>query len=268
MKEFSTFIFESYEFDQDSSTVLLHYSLDGEENFTETISLPAMEYQRVSKFRLERALFTLHLIGGMSYYKTCCPKNIEIRSGTLTRKQAEFWNTVYTKGMGEFFYQNQIDPTDLIKFPGEAEYEDLDLERESVHDMILVPIGGGKDSLVTGELLKAAGHDITYFRVGDHPLISNMVSLSGVPSLTIERKLSPRLFELNAEGALNGHVPITAYMSCLTVLTALLYGFKSIAFSNERSASEGNTEHEGMEVNHQWSKSIEFEKLFQDYIHS
>lgn len=65
----------------------------------------------------EAALFALHLAGGTSYYKTCCPKEIEVQSGKLNADQAAFWNTVYERGLGEFFYQNQIDFRKLIQFP-------------------------------------------------------------------------------------------------------------------------------------------------------
>ena len=126
---------------------------------------------------------------------------------------------------------------------------------------ILVPIGGGKDSVVTMELLRKSGAKVTLLRMGGHPLITEMASVAGLPMLTVRRSLAPQLFDLNAQGALNGHVPITAYLSILAVLIALLYDFDGVAMSNERSANEGNVEFKGMTINHQWSKSLDFEKL-------
>jgi hypothetical protein len=269
MKQYETFIFESYAFDSAAGEILLNYSLDGEVQFTEKLTLQkeGLFPGGVDEELLNRALFMLHLIGGISYYKTCCPKSMEIRSGSLTQKQAEFWNTVYKKGLGEFFYRNDMDFEGLIDFP----YEDIQapeaLPIEEVHNRTLVPIGGGKDSIVTAELLKSAGMECALFRMGNHPLIEQAVEVANLPLISVERSLGKNLFTLNEEGALNGHIPITAYLSCLTVVTALLYGFDFIAMSNERSANEGNFEWKGHDINHQWSKSQEFEKMFQNYVH-
>jgi len=132
----------------------------------------------------------------------------------------------------------------------------------------LVPIGGGKDSIVTAELLKKAGYDVTLFRIGRHPLIEQTAKTAGLPLIIVERHLAPELFKLNAEGALNGHVPITAYLSFLSIVIAELYGFHAIVMSNERSANEGNVDYLGEQINHQWSKSLECERLLREYAKS
>jgi hypothetical protein len=269
VKDYSTFIFESYSFDPEEGVVELTYSLDGDVHFTEKLT-----FQRDGLFPagvdpelLDQALFALHLIGGVSYYKTCCPKKIEIRSGKLTKEQAEFWNIVYEKGLGEFFYKNEMDFEGLINFPAKAKKTPEPIEIEDFHDRVLVPIGGGKDSIVTIEMLRAAGMNCTLFRLGKHPLIEKAAEVTKLPLIGVERQLSPELFRLNEEGALNGHIPITAYLKFLSIVTSLLYGFDFVAMSSERSASEGNVEYKGKMINHQWSKSLEFEQMFQRYVH-
>jgi len=283
MNTYQSFIFDSYEFDESAGRIELRYALDSDVSFIETIELPLnKEMQIKDPAALERALFMLHLIGGMSYYKTCLPKTIEVNSGKLTAEQAAFWNDVYENGLGEFFYKNKIDFRGLINFPchaedarsidtkSEAPLERLldtarsDIPRGDTH--MLVPIGGGKDSLVTIELLKKAGVAQTLLRVGSHPFIDDMAALTGQPLLTIGRNLAPELFDLNAAGALNGHVPITAYLSILSIVLAEIYGYSHVAFSNERSANEGNTEMFGKEINHQWSKGFAFESALQNYL--
>jgi hypothetical protein len=272
MKQYQTFIFDSYTLNDAKGTIELRYSLDDKIHFTETMTLRSpREAREIDEEALNQALFALHLIGGMSYYKTCVPKTIEVRSGALTENQAAFWNTVYENGLGEFFYRNEIDFRDLIHFPATAEKEErppsLATEQSAQKPRrVLAPIGGGKDSLVTAELLHEAGVDTTLFRMGRHPFIDELTAATGLPMLTVDRALSGTLFELNAQGALNGHVPVTAYLSTLSVVVSLLYGFDTIAMSNERSASEGNVSFHGKEINHQWSKSIEFELLFQEYL--
>jgi hypothetical protein len=260
------FLFESYEFSRERGEIVLRYSLDGRMEFIERLILPKDGVRMVDEAVLDRALHTLHLFGGASYYKTCCPKEIQVHTIPLSEQQAQFWNTVYEKGLGEFFYRNKIDFRGLIDFPAKGEPRQAIASRGAAGKRILVPIGGGKDSTVTAELLKKAGYDVTLLRMGSHPLITETARTAGLPLLTVERHLSGVLFDLNAKGALNGHVPITGYLSALSVVIAMLYGFDAVAFSNEQSASEGNLEYLGTEVNHQWSKSLEFERMFQEYL--
>ena len=271
MKSYSTFIFDSYDFDPGEGAIRLRYSLDDEIQFIETLTLPSSkEWPRPATYNaeeLKRALFALHLIAGISYYKTCIPKTMEIRSGSLTKVEAAFWNAVYENGLGEFFYKNDIDFRGLIHFPVEqTPPPSLSRVMGEGRRKVLVPIGGGKDSLVTVELLKKAGYDCVLYRGGEHPVITEAARIAGLPLLNVKRSLSGKLFDLNAEGALNGHVPATAYLSVLTTVLAILYGFDAVVLSNERSANVGNLHFHGKEINHQWSKSLEFERMYQEYV--
>ena len=135
----------------------------------------------------------------------------------------------------------------------------------------LVAIGGGKDSLVSIEALRAAGVEQTVAWIGSSPLIATCAARTGLPTLNIERKLAPQLFEFNRQGAYNGHIPVTAINSAILVLAALLHGFDQVVFSNERSASYGSEilDDDGRvvaQVNHQWSKGWAFERAFGEHV--
>ena len=132
----------------------------------------------------------------------------------------------------------------------------------------LVPIGGGKDSLVSVEMLKSVHEPMTAVWVGDSALIAACAQRTGLPLLNIKRTLAPELFEYNRLGAWNGHIPVTAINSAILVCAAILYGYDAIAFSNERSASEATLEYDGQPVNHQWSKSLDFERALREYTKS
>lgn len=265
MRQHQTFVFEGYRFDPKGPSIQLHYSLDGEVQFTETLHLPrsGLRSRLVDRELLDRCIALLHHIGGVSYWKTCAPPMIQTR-GTMDSERAAFLRTVYRNGLGEFFYRNKIDFREKLQFPVTSTEAVSPIHHETESPTVLVPIGGGKDSIVTLELLKRSEIPVTLLRVGSHPLITKAAQVAGMPLLTIERELSPNLLELNAQGALNGHVPITAYLHALSLIVALLYGHRAVAFSNERSAEIGSVEYHDMEVNHQWSKSLAFERLFQD----
>ncbi len=125
---------------------------------------------------------------------------------------------------------------------------------------LLVPVGGGKDSAVAIEIARASGVETELFSIGDAAPIRETARVSGLPRHLVTRRIDNRLLELNRQGALNGHIPITAIVSCVALLTAATQGFDAVALANERSASAGNLVWHGLEVNHQFSKSRRVER--------
>ena len=273
MKSFSDkiFTFTSYDFDKKSGKLDLNYTLD-EVSFTETLTFPieGVDWNKVDEAALNRAFFALHLIGGTGYWKTYCPKNIVIESGELTRPQAHFWNEIYKKGLGQFYYENEVDFRDQIHFPYNKELEEPEIHGSDTRDeAFLVAIGGGKDSIVTAELLKDLNLPVTMFSVQDSDPIRRTADMIGGERLIVKRKLAESIFELNKrDDVFNGHVPISAIWSMMAIVTAIIHNQTDVVFSWEKSASSGNLEYLGLEVNHQYSKSIEYERALQQYLSS
>ena len=244
----------------------LSYAFDDGPELVETLRFPqAPEVPADRELAFAAALRLLHLIAGISYYKAAVPPRIEVAGDPLDAATAAMLDEIYTEGLGEFALQNGLDLRERIRFPHDGPDATaaaaIALPRRS-----LLPIGGGKDSLVSLELLRAAGEPLTAAWVGRSALIAACVQASGMPGLNIERELSPLLFEMNRQGALNGHIPVTAINSAILVVAALLYGFDAIVFSNERSASAPTLERDGLPVNHQWSKGLRFESLFREHL--
>ena len=212
-----------------------------------------------------QALRMLHWIAGVSYYKAGVPPEIRIDDEPPDSSTAAFLERLYQHGLGEFGWHNGIDLRGRIRFPSSQTVASTamsaGLQRRS-----LVPIGGGKDSLVSIEWLKRAGDPVNAVWIGSSPLIAACAARTGLPMLNISRQVSPVLFDYNRDGALNGHVPVTAINSAILVVAALLYDFDAIAFSNERSASSATLEYDGQQINHQWSKGWEFERDFGEWV--
>jgi len=246
----------------------LVYAFDDGPELVERIvfpDAPALAPERSRAFAA--ALDLLHLVAGVSYYKAGVPGELRVESSALDDATAAFLDALYLHGLGEFAYHNTLDLRGRIRFPSAEAAKDaipaLDLPRRS-----LIPIGGGKDSLVSVEILRSAGEDTTAAWVGNSPLIAACAGRTGLPALNIRRELSPVLFEYNKAGAYNGHIPVTAINSAILAVAAVLYGYDAIAFSNERSASSATLEYDGQPVNHQWSKSWEFERAFGELLQS
>jgi len=264
------FSLTSRTFSPGEKKILFNYEV-GFENaesmtFTETVLLPrALDASVVAPELIDRLLSDVHLMLGISYYKLYCPPDIRL-TYKLSREQAAFWDTVYRKGLGEFAYRNNLDLRERLHFPHtDTMHSPVDIPRT---ERALVGIGGGKDSAVAVELLKEDGYTRDGFIVEtytSHDIARKMCDIGGISSLVIRRMLDEKVLG-DLPGSYKGHIPISAVYAFLGVLAAALYDYRYVVVSNEHSSNFGNVEHAGETVNHQWSKSAEFEKLFQDYI--
>ncbi len=257
-----SFRFVAYEFNADSAQVLLHYAFDESHFFTETLDFPQADLplSAARSAQLDKVLQQLHLVAGISYYKAAIPAQIRVETGALEEAEAAFLEHLYVHGLGEFAYRNGLSLQHQIHFPHTQQARQKSPINHALPHRTIVPVGGGKDSIVSIETLKAAGRDITLFSVGQPRIIADVVKCSGLPHICVQRRLSPLLLQLNQQGAYNGHVPITAIIAYIIAAAAVLYGFDTVVMSNERSANVGNLLQDGLEINHQYSKSLDFEQ--------
>ena len=255
-------------FDAQTGVAQLVYAFDDGPELVETVTIPGapFELEGARAVAVERALRLLHLITGVSYYKAAVPQEIRIDSYAIDADTAALLELIYVNGLGEFAYRNGLNLHGKIRFPvaaGEAEGMAPAL---GLREHALVAIGGGKDSLVSIEALRALRIEQTVTWIGGSQLIRACAERTGLPTLNIGRALAPQLFDYNREGAWNGHIPVTVLNSAIMALAALLHGVDQVVFSNERSASYGSLIEGTGEVNHQWSKGWTCEKAFGEYL--
>ncbi len=267
MKEYQAFHFEGYEFSETEKCVRLRYSFDHELNFSDTVYFDFDFARTYNSAVLDRVLRGLWLMSGVSYLKAFLPAKIEVHQTTLARDEAEFFSKTYRLGLGQLCYENQLSLTRVAEFPaGDAAVEAVRLGYEGD----LLALGGGKDSLVSASVLDAAGQDYATISATYEPAagasLAQVGEMLGHEHLAVRREFDPQLFELGAQGAYNGHVPVTAIISFIGLAAAVLTGRSRFILSNEASAGEGNLKYEGAEINHQYSKSLEFERELQQYL--
>ncbi|WP_255323059.1 UDP-N-acetyl-alpha-D-muramoyl-L-alanyl-L-glutamate epimerase [Lysobacter sp. K5869] len=245
----------------------LVYAFDDGPELIETVTVPGAPFalDAARGEAVERALRLLHLIAGVSYYKAAVPDEIRIDSYAIDADTAALLELVYVNGLGEFAYRNGLNLHGKIRFPVQAP-ADPAAPSLGLREHALVAIGGGKDSLVSIEALRALGVEQTVTWIGGSQLIAACAQRTGLPTLNLGRALAPQLFEYNRQGAYNGHIPVTVVNSAIMALAALLRGVDQVVFSNERSASYGSVIEGTGEVNHQWSKGWDCERAFGDYL--
>jgi len=262
--EVEAFEFRNWHYFPESGCLQLGYALRPGPVFTETIVFPkpsAWPANPARRRALAAAFGLLHAIAGVSYYKCACPPLVTTSGCVIDADLARFLRRVYRNGLAEFACRNALQLPEMefeqLGGPSCAAIPPLKLQRRS-----LVPLGGGKDSLVSVELLREMKQALCTAVVGNSPVILGTAQRAGLELVQIRRKLDRGLFVLNETGAYNGHVPITAIVSAIMLAAAVLYDFDSVVMSNEASADEPNLYRDGQPVNHQWSKGSEFEREF------
>ncbi|MBU8976516.1 endonuclease domain-containing protein [Lysobacter sp. MMG2] len=261
------FRFVRCDFDAATGIAQLVYAFDDGPEMIETITVPGAPFKLddARAQAAERALRLLHLIAGVSYYKAAVPTEIRIDSYAIDADTAALIELIYVNGLGEFAYRNGLNLHGKIKFPVTQE-QGTKAPTLGLSHHALVAIGGGKDSLVSIEALRALGVEQTVTWIGGSQLIRACAERTGLPTLNLGRALAPQLFDYNREGAWNGHIPVTVLNSAIMVFAAVLLGVDQVVFSNERSASYGSLIEGTGEVNHQWSKGWACEQAFGEYV--
>ena len=262
------FRFVRCRFSADTGVAELAYAFDHGPELVETVTVPGAPFtlEPARAAAVERALRLLHLVAGVSYYKAAVPGEIRIDSYAIDVATAALLEQVYLNGLGEFAYRNGLDLRGRIRFPFDPALATAAAPALGLGERALVAIGGGKDSLVSIEALRAMGVEQAVTWIGNSQLIRTCAERTGLATLNIGRALAPQLFEINRQGAYNGHIPVTAVNSAILVLAALLTGAGQVVFSNERSASYGSLIPGAGEVNHQWSKGWAFERMFGEQV--
>ena len=259
--KYDTFVYESFSFDSEGFSFLFRI---GEYEFR-----PVWKWRGLPHTPLTRYIvFSIGMVELVSYWKCACPPRVIVKCGALNEEQIRWWKKLYFGGLGEFFYRNGI-TADFDSFMN-IECDDTDVPRftdiHSERSGAVIPVGGGKDSIVTLELLSAMRDSSYCFLINPRETTLGCAHTAGYPDERIiapRRSIDPELLKRNADGWLNGHTPFSAIVAFSAYLAAVVSGARYIALSNESSANEGNVS--GSDVNHQYSKSTAFERDFREY---
>jgi hypothetical protein len=274
MKEFKIFTFEKFSFDQEKLEARFFYNFDNwTESFEEIIDFKTAHPLTPSLWRrgevLNNFLFNLHIALWISYYKLFPTKTLEIKSGFLNDEQILFWKKFYRNGLWEFFIKNDIDFSELINFKNMLQQGGVSPLYENKIDKNLLLWWWGKDSITSYSLLKKQNQDFDLFVFWKIDAIKkNTAKIAEKEILLVKRQLSTNLFKLNKQWYYNWHVPITGIIAFTTFVFSYLYWYSKIILSNEKSASENNTVWKWLNINHQYSKSLEFEEDLQEYLNN
>lgn len=269
-EKYNTFIYDSYEiYEEDNKLVIhYHYIIENLEDFNTYLRIDKKDIinNNIDDCLLSYLAFHVGLVELLSYWKCTCSKNIIVKCGYLDNEQINWFKKLYYNGLGEFFYINKIECSmnDFVNIKCLGEKIEFNNNYQGKGN--LITIGGGKDSLVAGEILRDLYEDNTCFVMNPKSAHEDSIEALGYKNKAIRINrtyVDPKLIELNKKGFLNGHTPFSSLLAFIAYLSAYLTGRKNIILSNEGSANEATVL--GTNINHQYSKTYEFENDFYNY---
>ncbi len=273
MSQAASFTFGTYKIDSTRSIISFTYRVEfmggSTRTYIDRLMFPDVTsemWNKVPKEVLEPTLQSLLLMLGINYWSVYPTPNMHIDGFALTREQATFWDSLYLNGLAEFFYDMKMDFRGLIAFPfDEARVAPAPAQCDLPTRALLLN-GAGKDSILSAEMLRAENIPFDFFAFAPTPAHTRIGKLVGAKTITVTRRRDARINAVNHFRASSAYPSVSTFTFIATLLAEVL-GYNSIIFSNERSADFGNLTYLGLEVNHQWCKSSEAEKMINDYIH-
>lgn len=259
-EKYPNFVYEGYKID--GGEVKFHYSVPGQFEFQTVYVFPV-------SVRDGHHLSLLGVVESLSYWKAFCSKGLHLKIPAELNSLKESLKTFIINGMGEYFYQNRLPFTDsgflnIILETENRRYDKFDCKLE---DKLLLLASGGKDTALSANLLRKSEIPCSYLLVNPNEQTIKMLSSISpkTEQIVVKRSIDKQILELNQRGFLNGHVPFSASLALAGLIVGRSMGFKWVAASNERSSDEGNVEYLGRIINHQYSKTFEFESTLRTW---
>lgn len=236
-------------------TVTLSYSCDGD-TLRETFVFP---FSIAPTPVVSRLLDVLSIVAGVSYAKAYAPTTVAFPTLDVSPSALDLIEHTYDHGMREFAFQNGMHVSSPFVLKDTHRANSHSTPPHSGPQRPLIPFGAGRDSCVVASALMHLNP--TLFTVGDNRYAQRIASLCGLDHISVRRDIDPALLRMNDAGAPNGHVPVTAINSLVSIIVAELTNHTSVVMANEKSASRPTRIVDGLEVNHQYSKSLDYERL-------
>lgn len=268
-EKYKNFSYSGYHAEKDENKIYVRYDfeIEGLSSFSPEWVFSLSRDIDINDKILQNLIFSLGMVELVSYWKISCAPNVYVKCGKLDSYQINWWKKQYFYGLGEFFYTNGIKDADIDNFMNIYSDGEIIANESGKYEGngILIPIGGGKDSVVTIELLKNIPDKSCYIinPRGATTETAEKAEFLEKDIIIAKRTLDRNMLELNKQGFLNGHTPFSAIVAFSAVIEAYLNGKKYVALSNEASANESTVS--GSMVNHQYSKSFDFERDFCEY---
>lgn len=235
---------------------------DGVEVYHHTIKSPF-----INESLDEHLIANIGLALSLHFFDFDIFDEINVSFSQFHPEQLKFFQDYALHGMAEFNYINNLDIDKRIVFTA----SNIDSTKRiplnvSSKGKSLLMIGGGKDSITSKELLSDNEFEYDYLTINANPAAIVMFEEEkGIHEvINISSKKEPKL-KINPK--YKGHKPASSMWAFTSLILCAQGDYNTIIASNEYSANFPQIKREGgIDVNHQYTKSFQFEKAFHDYV--
>ena len=180
----------------------------------------------------------------------------------ISDKEIAFFEKVIYNGMAEFRYCNKIPLAIKTKITSLSAINEKDVYTSKELNGRLLLNGGGKDGLASAYLMNEAQIDFDLFQIGTGTAQARAAKILNKKPYIFKRNMDSRRYEQKY----SGHKPTSAAIAIAATLCAYLLGKNEVISSNENSANEPNANIDSISINHQYSKTYEFENDFSELL--
>ena len=266
--KYKLFKYNNYEYNisENYLNIKYYYEIENLDKFVTTWTINIQKNNHIDDGILNNLIFNLGMVELISYWKMTCANDILIECYNINEEQNKWWKKLYINGLSEFFYTNGINfLKEQMNITSNGKFIEKNNKLIIDNNEVLIPIGGGKDSITSLELLKNKFYTYCYI-INNRKATDETFKVSNLDTnklILAQRNFDKKILEYNKKGFLNGHTPFSAIVAFSSVIACYINGIKYVALSNESSANEATVI--DTNVNHQYSKSIEFENDFREY---
>ncbi|MEY2671693.1 MAG: hypothetical protein RL687_110, partial [Candidatus Parcubacteria bacterium] len=200
MLKASSFTFGDYKINKSRGTVTFDYHVQFKSGIKQTYhdklvlkNIKPEHWDKIPPEILRHTLESLTLMMGINYWCAFPTKNIKIKNFTLNREQAQFWDSLYLNGLGEFFYFMKMDFHDLIAFPYDENKKAPQSSSMELPERSLLLNGAGKDSILSAEILKTSNTPFDFFAFAPTPAHTRIGKLVGANTIEVIRVMDTKL---------------------------------------------------------------------------
>ena len=112
-EKYDKFVYEKYEISDswDWWNITYFFDIPWLTTFTPSIKIDKknIKNKNIDNDFLNQLVFHIGLVELISYWKCCCPKNVEIKAWYIDEEQIKWFKKMYFYGLWEFFYTNGIE---------------------------------------------------------------------------------------------------------------------------------------------------------------
>ena len=195
---------------------------------------------------LHELFFNFGIINAISYYKLSCAPEFIIKAGYIDDNQKLFFRKLFYNGLGEFMFVNQLNfsfdefmKIECIEAPENRQNNNPPRSLYSIGNNFsgnLIPVGGGKDSIVTLEALQPVHNDNLCLQFNRSLYPENRAALDSIREAGYKQietrnfnlNFDNHLLELNKQGFYNGHIPFSSTLAFAALIVAYLNNKKYI----------------------------------------